>query len=65
MLIIFDGMAVGGADFRARSLLVNEVSSVRMFSEFVFIPPRDPQSDEIFLPDVFKPIADELAELML
>ena len=63
LLIRLLGRAVGGADFREISFVQNEVSSESMFSELIFIGSLEPQSDEIFLPDVFNPIAEEWAEL--
>ena len=58
-------IAVGGADLREISLAINVVSRVSIFSEFILIPSLDPQSEEIFLPDVFSPTAEEFAELTL
>ena len=58
-------IAVGGADFRHISFGSNVVSRVSIFSEFILIPSLDPQSEEIFLPDVFNPTAEEFAELAL
>ena len=63
LLIRLLGRAVGGADLRDISFVQNEVSRESTFSELIFIGSLEPQSDEIFLPDVFNPIAEEWAEL--
>ena len=64
LLVTFDGMAVGGADFNTRSLFTNG-SSEKVFSEFSFIPSLEPQSDETLRPDTFSAIPEECAELVV